>query len=840
MSLSGSRCKFFLSTLVLGWIAIGRGAGSVETKELVVTDLGLASGFQDSWGNHYKRGRAIVAEDFDGDGRVDFFIGNPGDESFIFRNEGPGEDGVVRFSPAQVLLEGELAFVAGAADYDGDGDFDLFVGCGGLEGSCLDYLFRNDSTPGHIHFVDVTQQAGLYGPASDNDPATPLDHATAGVAWGDYDRDGDPDLFISVRDISWDSLSYRSVLWRNNGDGTFADVTLAVGLGYWAYNSGSGPRIKDWGYFQNSSWIDVDNDGDLDLLLNDTRGPNVLWKNLLVEERRPRFVDATQEFSLPGESLRFPFTSFSSAVADVNNDGWQDLILFSNGTEPRSSPYGNGNGLFLNHHGEGFYNVSKMAGIDRPDGMAEMAMGSQVADLNADGIPDLIMGGGGPLAGSGSKLFLSRGLVAGIPTYEERSDLINFEPAHGIDPSQPPFPRIPPFPYRTHGMAAADVDGDGHLELAVVNGGTAVAPPIVREPNRLFKFGGTELGNTFRLRLTGNGTSDSHDAIGARAYVEIPTHPGKRRVYQTVLGNSGFSAESESTLTFGLGPDRDVSRVAILWPSGCLQVLETPDASYSPLHVKESCWSCASAPGPVKGWLDPDAYGCSHPPAMRVKGAVVDSSGPVPWTRVLELHAGSDSPVAEARTDLQGSVALEHPSEPGLCQTIVVEPFGYLPASNPVMTGEMVPGEEAFALTLVRGAEALWPRPSPYWTSRARSLATGKGNPRDLEEMDAWMHSIRERYPGLREFLSPDSLSEILSGRSTQNPIDRLRRHLAGILLNLASGRLSSFTRLASGERLGDLVEGAYTRVLNSGGDPAETMKLADRLEAVNEGRLLP
>ncbi len=607
--MTSSRCRtwaFCDKALILGILTLFQ-ASDLVMAQLEVEDQGPASGFQDSWDNQYRRGRSIVAEDFDGDGRVDFFVGNAGDESVVFRNLGPGSDGVVRFVPAQVLLQGELAFTASGSDYDNDSDLDLFIGCGGLEGSCLDFLFRNDSTPGLIRFTDVSLSAGIRGPA----PAgVPLVHATGGGTWGDYDRDADQDLFVSIRDVAQGAISYKSVLWQNNGNGTFSDRTADSNLDYWA--SGGPGGMIDFGLFQHSSWIDVDNDGDLDLLLNNAYGPNVLWKNLLTEQGSPQFEEATQAFSPRGEDLRFPYFSFASAVADFNNDGWQDLILF-NSFAFYGDPYGGGHGLFINDRGLGFFNASAAAGINIGGGLPEMAMGCQAADWNADGIPDLAIGSGDPSSGIANRLLVSTGIIGTTPVFSDESALIDYEPAHGIDPALSPFPEIPPYPYRTHGMVGADFDGDGNLDLGMVNGGTAQSADIVREPNRLFKFSGPDLGNTFRVRLAGDGLNDSRDGIGARAYVEVPSGQGTRRVFQTVLGASGFSAQNERTLTFGLGSDVTVSRLAILWQSGCVQFLDAPPEGFpSFLEVDQACWTCPVSPGPAGAsvWLEPETHEC--------------------------------------------------------------------------------------------------------------------------------------------------------------------------------------------------------------------------------------
>ncbi len=579
-------------------LAVGLTEPVVASSQLEVADWGPSSGFQDHWGNRYRKTRAIVAADFNGDGAVDYFVGNVDGGSYVLLNSGHKPNKPSAFDPMRILPDDVVAFTAGSADYDNDGDLDLYVGCGGLDGSCDDYLLRNDSTRGRIRFSDVSLQAGIRtGPRT-----------TTGAAWGDYDRDGDQDLFVT-------SVG-QYVLWRNEGEGTFSDVTGQVSLVYRPNVMYGGQFIFFRRQFQNSTWVDADNDGDLDLLFNNAAGPNVLFRNLLAETGVARFEDATRAFSLPGQDLRFPLLSFASGIADFNNDGWQDLILFAAGTE-LSGPYGNGNGLFLNLAGQGFFNASLAAGINMPGGAPERAMGCQLADLNADGIPDLVFGGGGPPRGGSNRLLLSEGLNSGIPFFHDVGSLIDVEPSHGIDPFSAPYPDIPPFPYRTHGMSAADVDGDGSLELAVGNGGTRRWPPIAREPNRLFHFSGPGLGVTFRVSLRGNGVTDSRDAIGARAYVEIPAGPtGEiRRIYRTVSGSSGFSAQNELILTFGLGQDREVSRLAILWPSGCVQILhgsrKAPLTAGSTLTIKQgACDTCADSPGAVAAWLEPDGHGC--------------------------------------------------------------------------------------------------------------------------------------------------------------------------------------------------------------------------------------
>jgi hypothetical protein len=291
-----------------------------RAQSVSVVDAGLVTGFQDLFDRHLKRGRALVAADFDLDGRVDFYLGNPGDESFIVPNV-PSPLGSPFFLPVQVLVQRRITWGAASADYDNDGDYDLFIATGGNEGYGYDYLFKNlwiESGETQLTFQDVTAEAGGAGPVLSGQ-TTPWPVSSANAVWGDYDLDGDVDLFVNVN-ITFrlvpEELRGCNILWRNEGNGTFTDVTEQVGLA-----ASHRPT-------RNSTFVDIDNDGDLDLYETNFRDINVLWKNELAETGRATFTDATLELSLPGEDLRSPLHTFASAAADLNNDGWQDLIAF--------------------------------------------------------------------------------------------------------------------------------------------------------------------------------------------------------------------------------------------------------------------------------------------------------------------------------------------------------------------------------------------------------------------------------------------------------------------------------------------------------------------------------
>jgi hypothetical protein len=527
-----------------------------------VVDIGVESGFQDTSFGHYNRGRACVAADFDLDGWIDFYFGNVGDPSFVVRNTGPDKDGIVHFELVQTLLVDEVAWGAVALDYDDDDDYDIFITGGGNEAAVTDprfcYLFRNLlSETGELQFEDVTEQAGVSGavPAGETDPA-PSGHANA--VCGDYDQDGDVDILVSRR---LDPIP--NILWRNNGNGTFTDVTEEAGLVVAARS-------------QNSTFVDVDNDGDLDLYENNvTLGGfgepfSILWSNRLQETGTPFFVDVTSQLSAPGHDIGQPIESFVSAAADFNNDGRQDLVAFKWGLAELDPLYP-GHALFLNDSSAGFANVANSAGLNDPfisitDGVG--VMGCQLGDLNGDGVPDWFIGNGGPSMGVTNQLYLSDTAAAPVgtmPQFVNVSALIDFPAADvgGITPAS--------YPYRTHGTNLVDVDNDGTLELAVANGGTSwnIA---AREPNRLFKFTWDTPPNWLKVRPVGDGVCVSRDAIGTRISVVVREGAGpQRQVFNTLFGGSAFSAQQGFEVYFGLEQADTIESMLIRWPDGEFQ-----------------------------------------------------------------------------------------------------------------------------------------------------------------------------------------------------------------------------------------------------------------------------
>jgi len=550
----------FVELLAVGVAAIGSIAAPLHGSPVTVDDVGLESGFQDIGFGRLKHGRTSVAADFDGDGRTDFFIGNPGDESFILRNTTLAGE-LPSFEQEQVLLIGDVAWGGAAADFDNDGDYDLFVAIGGKEGIGYDRLFRNDwieSGEARLTFTDVSSAAGIRGPVPPGF-TDPIETASTNGVWVDYDRDGDVDLFVSTGDTPWSlpTLRTRNTLWRNEGDGTFTDVTDASGL--------ATSRCQT----QHSTFFDIDNDGDSDLFESNDGYPNVLWRNRLVESGSASFEDVTALFSPAGEDLSYPTAAFASAAADFNNDGWEDLIVFERAGPGPGSPYPGGHAIFENRAGIGFENVSELTGMNDTYQALGGVMGCQVGDVNGDGVPDVYIGNGGMDSPTRDQLYLSDSPIGVTPHYIDRTDLIDF-PADEAPLSEP----YPPYPYRTHGTSIVDVDGDGTPEIAVTNGGPWFTEQV--EPNRLFRFRWDPSPGFLLVRPVGDGMRVSTDAIGTRFALTVERSGAPPwTIYKTLYSGSAFSAQNGFDVHFGLADADSILSLEIIWPDGWREVIDS-------------------------------------------------------------------------------------------------------------------------------------------------------------------------------------------------------------------------------------------------------------------------
>jgi hypothetical protein len=279
-------------------LAVTSHTGS-EANRLYMNDGGTFSQVQASGtgsiGDSISESHAVSWGDFDADGSLDLFVANGAlgrsYQDNIFRNDGTGR---LVSLPDHAIATPNLSSSQGVwSDYDGDGDLDLLVTHSGHTGNSL---FRNQGG----QFLDVADQAGLIDRGD-----------SVGAAFGDYDNDGDLDLFIT--NVELNGPLTRNFLYRNEGDGTFRKLTTGV-------------IAEDQDHFVSGIWVDVDNDGWLDLFVT-VVGPGVpspgSQENRLYRNQR----DGTFARVTRGSLVTTEGNAAGCAWGDYNNDGFPDVCV---------------------------------------------------------------------------------------------------------------------------------------------------------------------------------------------------------------------------------------------------------------------------------------------------------------------------------------------------------------------------------------------------------------------------------------------------------------------------------------------------------------------------------
>ena len=412
-----------------------------------------------------------------------------------------------------------------AGDYDGDGDLDLYITCYGPN-----ILYRNE---GRNSFVEVTEEARVGDRG-----------LSAGAAFGDYDNDGDLDLYVANYVEFGPELNERCVrndtihvycgpeafhpqpdsFYENDGSGRFQEVGARIGL--------KAAAAKELG----ATFADFDVDGDLDLFVAGDRTSNLLYRN-----DGGRFFDVSLLSGTAYNEQGKPEACMGVAVGDYDNDGVPDIFVTNFVWESNTLYHGDGDGFYSD--------VSSDSGVGTPS-IPYMGWGTAWLDYDNDGDRDLFVANGH--LDDNPELF-------DRSTYPQPNQLFRNDGMHGFtDVSHRAGPGLA-LEQVSRGVAVADYDNDGDVDIAVNNNNDRAA--LLRN----------ERGNGRNwLVVEARGLSGNGAVIGTRVTV---TAGGERQVAE-ISGGGSYLGQSDLRVHFGLGDHTSVDRLVVHWPSGAVYQLE--------------------------------------------------------------------------------------------------------------------------------------------------------------------------------------------------------------------------------------------------------------------------
>jgi hypothetical protein len=349
------------------------------------------------------------------------------------------------------------------------------------------------------------------------------EHRTHSAAWADYDNDGWLDIFIGHEQTP-------SRLFRNNGNGTFTDATEKAGVGRTAFTKGT-------------TWGDYDNDGFADLYVSNYGEPNFLYHN----NRNGTFTEIGAQ-----SGVDKPLMSFPTWFCDYDNDGWLDIFVASfvpSVTEIARGYLGmpaQAETMKLYHNtGDGkFQDVTSAIGLSR----VLPAMGANFGDLDNDGFLDFYVGTGAP------------SYTALVPNFMFRNkagkSFADVTSATGTGHLQ-----------KGHGVAFGDLDNDGDQDLFVNVGGFIPGDQynkvLFANPTRM--PGSTTGNNWIALKLIGSKTNRA--AVGAKIRLTVSEAQGKKSLRYREITSGGSFGASSLTQHIGLGMAKQIDALEIWWPA---------------------------------------------------------------------------------------------------------------------------------------------------------------------------------------------------------------------------------------------------------------------------------
>jgi hypothetical protein len=527
--------------------------GFVDNAPVVFTDITKQSGldkFHHRSGTAKKEsiietpGSGVALLDYDNDGWLDIYLLNGSTIAAFKGNEPPphamlfhnNHDGTFTDVTDKAGVANERwGFGVAVGDYDNDGWPDIYVANYGKNRL---YHNNHDGT-----FTDVAEKAGVT-----------LGGWSTGPTWGDYDHDGLLDLFVpgyvkfdadnppiaGKGTIPANFCQFRGVavmcgprglpgerdhLFHNNGDGTFTDVSVKAG-------------VSDLeGYYGLAAvFVDVDDDGWVDLTVANDSTPNYLYLN----RHNGTFEDVSygSGFALSEDGREQ--ASMAIAVGDYNRDGKVDLF-----TTTFSDDYKT---LYRNDGGGNFSDVTYRSGLGEPT-VPFLAWGAGFLDFDNDGLLDIFIANGHVYPGVDRQDWGT--------TWAERPQLFR-----NLDGAR--FKEVPPATgsgladvITARGAAFGDLFNDGHIDVVINN--IDSTPSLLRNVEKN--------GNHWlTLKLVG-GPKSPRDAIGAKVFLTA----GGVRQRADVFSGGSYSSSSDQRLHFGLGTSTRIDKIEIHWPSGLKQ-----------------------------------------------------------------------------------------------------------------------------------------------------------------------------------------------------------------------------------------------------------------------------
>ncbi len=484
----------------------------------------------------------VAVFDYDNDGYLDVYLVNGADIPSLTKNSPKywnrlfhnNHDGTFTDVTEKAGVKGAgYGMGVAAGDYDNDGWTDLFVA-----NVTANELFHNnhDGT-----FTDVTASAHMSGGVHEG-----MKMWSISAGWFDYDNDGKLDLFVSNYckwKVNQDPFcgpnpsmraychpknypALPNTLYHNNGDGTFTDVSAAMGID------------KHYGKGMGVVFADYDHDGFTDVFVANDNAPNLLFHNLSGK----KFEEVALQMGVAFPESGAFISGMGADFRDIDNDGWPDI--WHTAIEGESFP------LFRNAGARGgFDEITTAAGLGHATrNMSGWSNG--VVDFDNDGWKDL---------------FVVRGNVQdnvhemSFRTYEEPNSLFrNLGKDKFQDVSTEAGPDfVKPKPRR--GVAFGDLDNDGRIDAVV---------SVLNGPMEYFH--NTSPGGNHWVSLKLVGSKSNRMGLGAR--IKLTTDDGVTQ-YNHATTSTGYACSSDPRVHFGLGKAKGIKEVEVIWPSGVVQKL---------------------------------------------------------------------------------------------------------------------------------------------------------------------------------------------------------------------------------------------------------------------------